>query len=86
MLVLFPGFCSWFNLRRPPTLGLDTIFQKTFVFVQLASNQATRYPEVRLLTALLEEEIGNHRKASANDGSQQCAAYTDDCGENRDVH
>jgi hypothetical protein len=44
------------------------------------------YPKLRLLPALLEEEISKRRKASANDGSQQCAGYTDDRGENRYVH
>jgi hypothetical protein len=38
------------------------------------------------LPAPVEEEIAIHRKASANDGAKQCAAYTDDRGENRCVH
>ena len=86
MLVRLPRFCLRRYFRLPPQLAIEHNAYMSFTVLQFASDQATPYPKLRLLPALLEEGISKHREASANDGSQQCAAYTDDRGENRYVH
>jgi hypothetical protein len=64
----------------------DRSAYKTYALIQLAGHQATSNAKLRSLSAFLEEEISKRREASANDRSQQCAAYTDDRGENWYVH
>jgi hypothetical protein len=86
MLVHFPRFCLRPYFRLPPPLGIEQSAYMDFAVLQFASNQATPHPKLGLLPTFLEEVIGKRRKASANDGSQQCAGYTDDRGENRYVH
>ena len=62
------------------------IWDKTFAFLQFASNQATSYPKLCSFAEPVKKEITVHREASTNDGAHQGTAYADDCGENRHVH